>query len=132
MKRIALLLAAVIAFAVVPPAEASTATVIGKLIDRQCSVEDAYQLQPQAEKYCTLTYEETFVVFGVTYKKQFTVYCPYKTVDGLPRQAYVTCSDPYLLQIRHPTKIYSATGDLRTAAEALDGKGQILGNSFQY
>lgn len=132
MKRIALLLAAVIAFAVALPAEASTATVIGKLIDRQCSVDDVFGLQPSVEKYCVLSIEETRVVFGITYKKTFTVYCPLKTIDGLPRQAYYTCSDPAAMQIRHPTTNYSVTGDLRTDVEQLDGRGQILGNSFQY
>lgn len=111
---------------------AATVTVAGKLVDRQCSVEDTLQRQPSTEKYCTLTYEETRVVFGVTYTKRFTVYCPNKTIDGLFRGAYEVCSDPAALQIRHPTLTYTVVGELRTEAERADGRGDILGNSFSY
>lgn len=111
---------------------AATVTVNGKLVDRQCSVEDVLQRQPLAERYCTLTYEETRVVFGVTYTKRFTVYCPNKTIDGLFRGAYETCADASAIQIRHPTLTYTAVGDLRTEAERADGRGDILGNSFSY
>jgi hypothetical protein len=131
MKRIALLAAALLALAVLPVSAASV-TVIGKLIDRQCSVDDVYGLQPSVERYCVLSYEETKVVLGVTYRKVFTVYCPLKTVDGIPRQAYYTCSDPAAMQIRHPTAMYSVSGELRTEAEQQDGRGQILGNGFSY
>lgn len=121
-------------------ARAQTATISGKLIDRQCSVEDAYQIQPLAERRCTLWIESSFSCpcptcdGGVaTCKSVFTVYCPNKAVDGRAFiGAYPVCADPSAMQIRHPTKTYIIQAFLRTAAQQLDGYGQFTGYQFQH
>lgn len=112
---------------------AQTVTLTGKLIDRQCSVEDAYQLQPSTEKRCTLWIEVSFACPTGTCTQVHTVYCPNKAVDNRPfNGAYVTCSDGYAMQIRHPTKNYIIHAYARTVTQQLDGYGQFTGYQFQY
>lgn len=121
-------------------ADAQTVTIAGKLVDRVCSVEDAYQLQPSSEKRCTLWVESAFACPGGTCAcpggtcaQVFTVYCPNKAVDGRAfNGAYEVCSDPAALQVRHPTKTYVIKAYARTIAQQADGNGQFTGFQFQY
>lgn len=103
-----------------------------KLVDRICSVEDAYGFQPSNEKYCTMTYRETVPGSDGTYRR-WTVYCPNAAVDGQAlTTSYQTCSDPSAQQINHPTQNYQVIGWLRTPAQAADGKGQVLAYQVGY
>lgn len=119
---------------------AQTATISGKLIDRVCSVEDVYQLQPSTEKRCTLWMESSYSCPCVgcdggmtTCKSVFTIYCPNKAVDNRPfNGAYEVCSDGSAMQIKHPTKTYIIQAFLRTVAQQLDGYGQFVGYQFQH
>lgn len=114
-------------------AASASATVTGKLIDRQCSVEDVFQLQPSTEKRCTLWIQTTFFCATGTCKETYTVYCPRKAADNRPfNSAYDVCSDPSAMQIMHPSRNYTISGWWRTTEEQKDGFGQIHGNSFQY
>lgn len=121
-------------------AVSQTATISGKLVDRQCSVEDVYQLQPVSERRCTLWVESSFSCpcqscdgGTTTCKSVFTVYCPNKAVDNRPfNGAYEVCSDPSAMQIRHPSKSYIIYGYARTPEQQLDGFGQFTGYQFQY
>lgn len=116
-------------------AASATVTVTGKLIDRQCSVEDVYQLQPSTEKRCTLWIQTTYscAALGGVCKDVYTVYCPRKAADNRPfNTAYDVCSDGSAMQILHPSQNYTISGYLRTAEEQKDGLGQIHGASFSY
>jgi hypothetical protein len=113
-------------------AAAPVVTLTGALVDRQCSVEDVFQLQPQAERYCTLTIEETTPSQQGTFRR-WTVYCPNKAADGQPfNGAYYFCSDPAAMQIRHPNRTMIVQGWLRTPQQQADGLGQVQGYQFQY
>lgn len=102
-----------------------------KLVDRVCTVEDGYNLQPAIEKYCTLTFRETFPGTDGIHRK-WTVYCPNGAVDGNPANlSFDTCKDTAGMVI-NPTKSYTVTGWLRTSAQAADGKGQVAGYAFSY
>lgn len=113
------------------PSNAQTATISGKLIDRQCSVIDALQQQPPAEYRCTLWVEVTYACTTGACKTTHTVYCPNAAVDGRPTSsAFWTCADDGGMQIRGGT--VTITGYLRTPTQQLDHRGEILGYSFQY
>jgi hypothetical protein len=119
------------------PCPAATVSVTGKLVDRQCSVEDVYQLQPQAERYCTITLDEAKTVNGptgepVTYHRRITAYCPKLTIKGTTYASYSLCADPYAMQINHPTKLYIVQGDLREPGELADGRGEFIVTQAQY
>jgi hypothetical protein len=110
-----------------------TVTITGKMVDRQCSVEDVYQLQPSTDKRCTLWIQTTFSCPAGTCQETYTVYCPRKAVDNRPlNTAYDVCSDPAAMQIIHPSRNYTISGYLRTAEEQKDGLGQIHGTMFSY
>lgn len=113
------------------PSDAQTATISGKLIDRQCSVIDALQQQPLAEYRCTLWVEVTYACTTGACKITHTVYCPNTTADNRPmNSAFWTCVDDGGMQIRGGT--VTITGYLRTPTQQLDHRGEILGYSFQY
>lgn len=102
-----------------------------KLVDRICTVEDVFNLQPAIEKYCTLTFRETLPGTDGIHRK-WTVYCPNGPVDGNPNNtAYNTCKDTVNMVI-HPSYSYTVTGWLRTTAQQADGKGQVAGYQFSY
>jgi hypothetical protein len=116
-------------------AASANVTVTGKLIDRQCSVEDVYQLQPPTEKRCTLWIQTTFFCAapGGVCKDVYTVYCPRKAADNRPfNTAYDVCSDGSAMQVLFPSANYTISGYLRTVEEQKDGLGQIHGTSFSY
>lgn len=114
-------------------AASPTVTITGKLVDRQCSVEDAYQLQPPTEKRCTLWIQTTFFCPTGTCKEVYTVYCPRKATDNRQfNTAYDVCSDPGGMQILFPSANYTISGYLRTVEEQKDGLGQIHGTMFSY
>lgn len=124
---------AAILFSLPAYAASPTVAITGKLIDRQCSVEDVYQLQPPTEKRCTLWIQTTFFCPAGTCKEVYTVYCPRKQADNRPlNTAYDVCSDPAAMQVLHPSRNYTISGYLRTAEEQKDGLGQIHGTSFSY
>lgn len=131
MRRIAclLVLAATVASSA---AWAASVSVTAKLVDRQCSVEDVFQLQPWTAKYCTLWLKETTVVAGVAYTRVFTAYCPRTTINGIAYASYDTCSDPGAMQIDHPSRLYVLWGHLRTPAEMLDNRGEFIVTSVTY
>lgn len=120
-------------------AAAPQVTITGKLVDRQCSVEDSFGYQPPTEKRCTLWMEMTFTCpvtsatpSGVC-KEVYTVYCPRKAADNrFFNSAYDVCSDPAAMQILHPTSNYTITGWLRTIEQQKDGYGQVQGTGFSY
>lgn len=119
-------------FATAANAAAPAVTLTGALVDRQCSVEDVYQYQPQAERYCTLTIEETTPSNLGTFRR-WTVYCPNKAADGQSfNAAYGVCNTPTAMQIRHPTRTVIIQGWLRTPEQQADGRGQVQGYQFQY
>lgn len=124
----------VLLLALAAPSFAGTVTITGKLIDRQCSVEDVYQLQPAAEKRCTLTFREVICGGSIPACTQdITVYCPNKAADGhLHNGAYWTCSDNAGMQVNHPSALYTVTGWTRTAEQQKDGYGAVQGYSFSY
>lgn len=121
-------------------AAAPLVTITGKLIDRQCSIEDVFQLQPTTEKRCTLWVEVSFSCpctscdgGSTTCKEVYTVYCPRKAADNrLLNTAYDVCSDGSAMQIRHPSATYTITGWLRTVDQQKDGLGQVQGFAFSY
>jgi hypothetical protein len=125
---------AVLLLALAAPSFAGTVTITGKLVDRQCSVEDVFQLQPAAEKRCTLTFRE--VICGGSAAlcvHDITVYCPNKAADGrLHNGAYWTCSDDSAMQINHSSANYTVTGWTRTVEQQKDGFGQVQGYQFSY
>lgn len=130
-----LALAAALVLALVLPAAVHAAPpvvqVTGKLIDRVCTVDDDFGLQPAAERRCTLWMREATPGSDGVYRV-YTIYCPNKAVDGQPLNlAYSICRDPYGMQINHPNRNYIITGWLRTTAQAADGLGQIQGYQFQ-
>lgn len=108
-------------------------TITGKLVDRQCSVEDVFGYQPTTDKRCTLWIETTFACPTGVCKETYTVYCPRRATDNrFFNSAYDVCSDPAAMQILHPTANYTITGWLRTIEQQKDGYGQIHGAGFSY
>lgn len=118
------------------PAYAGTVTITGKLVDRVCTVEDTFQLQPSTEKRCTLYVKESWASGGClsgVCSHVVTVYCPNKAADDRPfNGAYHVCSDPAAMQINHPSANYTITGWTRTVAQQADGNGQFQGYQFSY
>lgn len=113
------------------PSSAQTTSITGILKDRQCSVEDVFQLQPPTEKRCTLWIETSFPCpsSGVC-KETHTVYCPNKAADNRPfNSAYVTCSSPTSMQTG---RTHTVNAYLRTPSQRADGYGDYLGFQFAY
>lgn len=128
-----LAVAALLFLALPSPSAAQTTNITGILKDRQCSVEDVFQLQPPTEKRCTLWIETSFPcasrITGVC-KETHTVYCPNKAADNRPfNSAYATCSSPTSMQIGRQ---HTVSAFLRTPAQRADGYGDYQGFAFTY
>ena len=123
------LLAVLLLCLVVPVVSAQTVVLTGKLVDRQCSVEDVYQLQATTAKRCTLYIEATFVCPAGVCKEVHTCYCPRKAADNrFLNAAYDVCSDPAGAQIGGSI---IAHGWARTPAQRADGYGDHQCYQFQ-